>query len=144
MYALVIYQYSTVMSAADTPQKLTKTLAKTMDIQNAHQPPEHADDPCPCTHHEHGYSADKSRYLSRLRRIEGQTRGIQRMIDEDQYCIDIITQISAITSALENISLDLLNDHIHSCVADAATQSGPQAEATLDEAMKAIRKIVKS
>lgn len=128
------------MSAADTPQKL----AKTMDIQNAHQPPEHADDPCPCTHHEHGYSADKSRYLSRLRRIEGQTRGIQRMIDEDQYCIDIITQISAITSALENISLDLLNDHIHSCVADAATQSGPQAEATLDEAMKAIRKIVKS
>ncbi|UQV54538.1 metal-sensitive transcriptional regulator [Corynebacterium pseudodiphtheriticum] len=132
------------MSAADTPQKLTKTLAKTMDIQNAHQPPEHADDPCPCTHHEHGYSADKSRYLSRLRRIEGQTRGIQRMIDEDQYCIDIITQISAITSALENISLDLLNDHIHSCVADAATQSGPQAEATLDEAMKAIRKIVKS
>lgn len=132
------------MSAADTPQKLTKTLAKTMNIQNAHQPPEHADDPCPCTHHEHGYSADKSRYLSRLRRIEGQTRGIQRMIDEDQYCIDIITQISAITSALENISLDLLNDHIHSCVADAATQSGPQAEATLDEAMKAIRKIVKS
>lgn len=128
------------MSAADTPQKLTKT----MDTQNAHQPPEHADDPCPCTHHEHGYSADKSRYLSRLRRIEGQTRGIQRMIDEDQYCIDIITQISAITSALENISLDLLNDHIHSCVADAATQSGPQAEATLDEAMKAIRKIVKS
>lgn len=66
------------------------------------------------------------------------------MIDEDQYCIDIITQISAITSALENISLDLLNDHIHSCVADAATQSGAQAEATLDEAMKAIRKIVKS
>lgn len=132
------------MSAADTPQKLTKTLTKTMDTQNAHQPPEHADDPCPCTHHEHGYSADKSRYLSRLRRIEGQTRGIQRMIDEDQYCIDIITQISAITSALENISLDLLNDHIHSCVADAATQSGPQAEATLDEAMKAIRKIVKS
>ncbi|MDK8546635.1 metal-sensitive transcriptional regulator [Corynebacterium pseudodiphtheriticum] len=132
------------MSAADTPQKLTKTLAKTMDTQNAHQPPEHTDDPCPCTHHEHGYSADKSRYLSRLRRIEGQTRGIQRMIDEDRYCIDIITQISAITSALENISLDLLNDHIHSCVADAATQSGPQAEATLDEAMKAIRKIVKS
>ncbi|MDK4235308.1 metal-sensitive transcriptional regulator [Corynebacterium propinquum] len=132
------------MSVADTPQKLAKTLAKTMDTQNAQQPPEHADDPCPCTHHEHGYSADKSRYLSRLRRIEGQTRGIQRMIDEDQYCIDIITQISAITSALENISLDLLNDHIHSCVADAATQSGPQAEATLDEAMKAIRKIVKS
>lgn len=116
----------------------------TTDTQNMHRHTEQDDDHCPCIHHQHGYSADKSRYLSRLRRVEGQTRGIQRMINEDQYCIDIITQISAITSALENISLDLLNDHIHSCVADAATQSGPQAEATLDEAMKAIRKIVKS
>ena len=138
------------MSAADTPQELAQTMdtqttdAQPTDTQNMQRRTEQDDDHCPCTHHEHGYSADKSRYLSRLRRVEGQTRGIQRMISEDQYCIDIITQISAITSALENISLDLLNDPIHSCVADAATQSGAQAEATLDEAMKAIRKIVKS
>ena len=133
------------MSAADTPQELTQTTdTQTTDTQNMRRDTKQDDDHCPCTHHEHGYSADKSRYLSRLRRVEGQTRGVQRMISEDQYCIDIITQISAMTSVLENISLHLLNDHIHSCVADAATQSGPQAEATLDEAMKAIRKIVKS
>ena len=72
---------------------------------------------------QHGYNADddsKKKYLARLKRIEGQTRGIHRMIDEDQYCIDIITQISAVKSALENVSLALLEDHIAHCVAGAS------------------------
>ena len=83
-----------------------------------------------CSCHEpdiHGYNADsksKARYLARLKRIEGQARGIHRMVDEDQYCIDIITQISAVTSALENVSLALLEDHIEHCVAGAAAEDG--------------------
>ena len=95
----------------------------------------------------HGYNADsknKARYLARLKRIEGQTRGIHRMIEEDKYCIDIITQISAVTSALENISLALLEDHIEHCVAGAAAEDGQVAQEKLEEAMTAIRKLVKS
>ena len=63
----------------------------------------------------HGYTHDKAHYLTRLKRIEGQTRGLQRMIEEDVYCIDILTQISAVTSALENVALGLLDDHLHHC-----------------------------
>ncbi len=81
---------------------------------------------CACHEpHVHGYNADsenKAKYLTRLKRIEGQARGIHRMIEEDQYCIDIITQISAVTSALENVSLALLQDHIEHCVAGAAAE----------------------
>ncbi len=102
-------------------------------------------DTCSC--HEpnvHGYNENKSKYLARLKRIEGQTRGIHRMIDEDQYCIDILTQVSAVTSALENVALALLQDHIAHCVTGAAKADGEAAEAKIAEAMKAIQKMVKS
>ncbi len=94
----------------------------------------------------HGYNASeesKRRYLARLKRIEGQARGIHRMINEDKYCIDIITQISAVTSALENVSLAILEDHISHCVAGAAGDP-EQATAKIEEAMVAIRKMVKN
>lgn len=92
----------------------------------------------------HGYIGDKDRYLVRLKRIEGQARGIHRMIDEDTYCIDILTQISALTSALENVALGLLNDHLKHCVVDAAKVGGPQAEEKIKEASDAIARLVKS
>ncbi|HAT1180693.1 TPA: metal-sensitive transcriptional regulator [Corynebacterium striatum] len=102
---------------------------------------------CACHEpHVHGYNADsenKAKYLTRLKRIEGQARGIHRMIEEDQYCIDIITQISAVTSALENVSLALLQDHIEHCVAGAAAEDGEVAKEKLKEAMTAIKKLVK-
>lgn len=100
-----------------------------------------------CSCHEpnvHGYNENKAKYLARLKRIEGQTRGIHRMVDEDQYCIDILTQVSAVTSALENVALAILQDHISHCVAGAAKESGEAAEAKIQEAMKAIQKMVKS
>ncbi|RNE49813.1 metal-sensitive transcriptional regulator [Corynebacterium alimapuense] len=92
----------------------------------------------------HGYEENKAKYLARLKRIEGQTRGIHRMVDEDQYCIDILTQVSAVTSALENVALALLQDHISHCVTGAAAESGEAADAKIAEAMKAIQKLVKS
>ena len=100
----------------------------------------------------HGYSHDRQRYLARLKRIEGQVRGLQRMVAEDQYCIDILTQISAVTSALENVGLSLLDEHLTHCVAGAvAEQSGDCAaddnrtiDAKVEEAMQAIRRMVKS
>ncbi|TDT33928.1 metal-sensitive transcriptional regulator [Naumannella halotolerans] len=94
--------------------------------------------------HTHGYISDKARYLARLKRIEGQARGIHRMIDEDVYCIDILTQISALTSALENVALGLLDDHLAHCVADATRQGGEEGEAKLKEASAAIARLVKS
>lgn len=103
---------------------------------------------CSCHEpHVHGYNADsksKDRYLARLKRIEGQARGIHRMVEEDQYCIDIITQISAVKSALENVSLALLEDHIEHCVAGAAAEDGEVATEKLEEAMRAIKKMMKN
>lgn len=92
----------------------------------------------------HGYVQDKPRYLNRLKRIEGQARGISRMVDEDVYCIDILTQISALNSALENVALGLLDDHLRHCVLDAARESGGEAEKKLKEASDAVRRLVKS
>lgn len=92
----------------------------------------------------HGYISEKDRYLTRLKRIEGQTRGIHRMIDEDTYCIDILTQVSAVTSALENVALALLDDHLKHCVLDAAKTGGPEAEEKINEASEAITRLVKS
>ncbi|GAA4841307.1 metal-sensitive transcriptional regulator [Garicola koreensis] len=92
----------------------------------------------------HGYMSDKSKYLSRVRRIEGQARGIHRMIEEDTYCIDILTQVSAMTSALENVALALLDDHLDHCVADAVASGGDEAQEKLREASEAIRRLVKS
>ena len=91
-----------------------------------------------------GYSADKDNYAKRLRRIEGQVRGIAKMIDEDKYCIDILTQISALTSALESVALGLLEDHLRHCVVNAARAGGEEAEAKIAEANAAIARLVKS
>lgn len=92
----------------------------------------------------HGYISDKDRYLARLKRIEGQARGIHRMIDEDIYCIDVLTQISALTSALENVALALLDDHLKHCVVGAAKAGGPEADEKIKEASEAITRRVKS
>lgn len=93
---------------------------------------------------DHGYIGDKDRYLARLKRIEGQARGIHRMIDEENYCIDILTQISSITSALNNVALSLLDDHMRHCVVRAAQADGPEAEEKLAEAADAIARLVRS
>lgn len=92
----------------------------------------------------HGYHGDKDRYLARLKRIEGQARGIHRMVDEEKYCIDILTQISALTRALEGVAIGLLEDHLRHCVVDAARAGGPEAEEKLAEASAAIARLVRS
>jgi len=91
-----------------------------------------------------GYNSRKDDFLRRLRRIEGQARGLQRMVDEDKYCIDILTQVSAMTSALESVALGLLNDHLQHCVVEAAAAGGPEAEQKLAEASAAIARLVRS
>ena len=95
-------------------------------------------------HTTHGYISDKDRYLARLKRIEGQARGIHRMVDEEQYCIDILTQISALTSALRNVGLGLLDDHMKHCVLDAAQLGDEAADAKIQEASDAIARLVRS
>lgn len=99
---------------------------------------------CTGAEHHHGYIQDKDAYLKRLRRIEGQARGLQRMIEEEKYCIDILVQVSAMTKALEAVSLGLLEDHLNHCVVDAARSGGEEAQQKMDEAMAAIRRLVKS
>ena len=95
------------------------------------------------THH-HGYITERDRYLARLKRIEGQARGVAKMVDDEKYCIDILTQISALTSALEQVALGLLDDHLKHCVMDAARAGGPEADAKIAEASAAIARLVKS
>ena len=92
----------------------------------------------------HGYVDDKQALLARLHRAEGQVRGIARMVDEDVYCIDILTQVSAATKALESVALTLLEDHLGHCVAQATAQGGPIAEEKLREANAAIARLVRS
>ena len=91
-----------------------------------------------------GYSDDKESVLKRLRRIEGQVRGLQRMVDEEQYCIDVLTQISAATKALESVALELLDDHLAHCVREAVAGGGPEADAKVAEASAAIARLVRS
>jgi CsoR family transcriptional regulator, copper-sensing transcriptional repressor len=91
-----------------------------------------------------GYTEDKDAYLKRLRRIEGQVRGLQRMVDEDVYCIDILTQVSAVTRALQAVALGLLEDHLGHCVAQAIEQGGPEAEEKVREAAAAVSRLVRS
>ncbi len=95
-------------------------------------------------HAGHGYIEDKDAYLKRLRRIEGQARGLQRMVDDEQYCIEILTQISAMTKALESVALGLLDDHLTHCVVDAAAAGGPEADRKIKEASEAIARLVRS
>ena len=91
-----------------------------------------------------GYSAEKEALQKRLRRIEGQVRGIARMVDEDVYCIDIMTQVSAATRALENVAVALVSDHLEHCVAAAAAEGGEVAKEKLHEATAAIARLVKT
>jgi CsoR family transcriptional regulator, copper-sensing transcriptional repressor len=91
-----------------------------------------------------GYSGHKEEVERRLRRIEGQVRGIQRMVDDDSYCIDVLTQISAATRALQSVALELLDDHLGHCVREAIASGGPEAEAKVAEATAAIGRLVRS
>lgn len=94
--------------------------------------------------HAHGYITDKAKYLNRMRRIEGQSRGITKMVDEEKYCIDILTQISALTSALQAVAVGLLDDHLKHCVLDAARMDDASAEQKIKEASDAIARLVRS
>ena len=95
-------------------------------------------------HAHHGYIGKKDDYLRRLKRIEGQARGLQRMVEEEKYCIDILTQISAMTSALQSVALGLLDEHMAHCVVDAARAGGTEAETKIKEASDAIARLVRS
>ena len=90
-----------------------------------------------------GYIGDKDKVLARLKRIEGQARGLQRMVEDEQYCIDILTQVSAMTSALRSVALTLLDDHLAHCVQDAL-MSGEDAREKLAEASAAVARLVRA
>lgn len=92
----------------------------------------------------HGYSKEKDLHLKRLRRIEGQIRGLQRMVEEDVYCIDILTQVSAGTKALQSFALQLLEEHLRHCVADAATRGGEEIDVKVEEATAAIARMLRA
>ena len=91
-----------------------------------------------------GYTQEKDAYLKRLRRIEGQVRGLQRMVEEDTYCIDVLTQISAATRALQAVAIGLLEDHLGHCVTQASEGGSPEAAEKVKEATEAISRLVKS
>jgi CsoR family transcriptional regulator, copper-sensing transcriptional repressor len=91
-----------------------------------------------------GYSDKKAAVQQRLRRIEGQVRGVQRMVDDDAYCVDVLTQISAATKALQAVALELLDQHLAHCVADAIGEGGSAAEEKIAEASAAIARLVRS
>ncbi|MFG2135219.1 metal-sensitive transcriptional regulator [Streptomyces sp. NPDC048650] len=109
--------------------------------------PQPGTDPGAVTDHDrgiHGYAKQKDAHLKRLRRIEGQIRGLQRMLEEDVYCIDILTQVSASTKGLQSFGLQLLEEHLRHCVADAAVK-GPEAiDAKVQEATKAIERMLRT
>ena len=90
------------------------------------------------------YEMNKDDLLARLRRIEGQVRGIARMVDEDQYCIDVLTQVSAATKGLQRVALGLFDDHLRHCVAGAAAAGGPDADRKLTEATAAVERLLKN
>ena len=94
--------------------------------------------------HQHGYIHRKDDYLKRLRRIEGQARGLQRMVEDEKYCIDIITQVSAMTKALQSVALGLLEEHMSHCVVEAARAGGREADEKVREASDAIAGLVRS
>ena len=91
-----------------------------------------------------GYSGSKDAHLKRLRRVEGQVRGLQRLVEDDTYCIDVLTQVSAATKALESFALSLLEEHLQHCVAQALEAGGAEADAKVKEASAAIARLVRS
>ena len=96
----------------------------------------------------HGYHADKAQLLARLRRLEGQVRGLQRMIDDDTYCIDVLTQVAAVSKSLQGVGVHLLHDHLQHCVAGAAAGTGSagtgDVDALVDEATRAVERLLRS
>ncbi|GGO73297.1 metal-sensitive transcriptional regulator [Nocardioides deserti] len=94
--------------------------------------------------HRHGYIDNREAHLKRLRRIEGQARGLQRMVEEEKYCIDILTQVSAMTRALQSVAIALMDEHLSHCVLDAAKAGGVEADMKLKEASDAIARLVRS
>ena len=91
-----------------------------------------------------GYHDAKAAYLTRLRRIEGQVRGLQRMVDEDTYCIDILTQVSAVNKALQSVAVGLVEDHLTHCVRDAVASGGTEADDKVAEATAAIARLLRT
>ncbi len=91
----------------------------------------------------HGYSQNSDDILARLRRIEGQIRGLQRMIEEDRYCIDVLTQISSATKSLQSVATGMLDDHVRHCVRDAIGQGESAADEKVDEALEVIHRLIK-
>ncbi|WP_079047678.1 metal-sensitive transcriptional regulator [Streptomyces hirsutus] len=130
-------------SITDTPD-VTDSTGRSPGVSAASAP-----DPAPgiVTDHDrgiHGYHHEKQEHLKRLRRIEGQIRGLQRMVDEDVYCIDILTQVSASTKALQSFALQLLEEHLRHCVADAALKGGDEIDAKVKEATQAIARMLRT
>jgi CsoR family transcriptional regulator, copper-sensing transcriptional repressor len=105
-------------------------------VENDEQPSAHE--------HQYGYIHRKDDYLKRLRRIEGQARGLQRMVEDEKYCIDILTQVSAMTKALQSVALGLLEEHMSHCLVEAAAAGGREAEEKVREASEAIARLVRS
>jgi DNA-binding FrmR family transcriptional regulator len=129
---------------------MSETAAPTaVEHSNATAHPDNAAHPDTAPAHDahagpHGYASDKAAYQRRMRRIEGQVRGIARMIEEDVYCIDILTQVSAVTKALQAVSLGLVEDHLGHCVVDAARTSPEAGDAKVREATEAIGRLLRS
>ena len=91
-----------------------------------------------------GYDMDKDDLLRRLRRIEGQVRGIAQMVESDRYCIDVLTQIAAVTKAMQSVAVGMFDDHLRHCVAEAVSTGGPEADKKLTEATAAVERLLKS
>ena len=91
-----------------------------------------------------GYDMNKDDLLKRLRRVEGQVRGIAQMVEDDRYCIDVLTQVSAVTKALQSVALGMFDDHLRHCVAEAVSSGGPDADRKLTEATAAVERLLKS
>lgn len=91
----------------------------------------------------HGYHARRDELQTRLKRIEGQVRGLQRMLDEDRYCIDVLTQISSTTRALQGVATAMLDDHVRHCVREAIDAGADEADAKVEEALEVVHRLIK-
>lgn len=119
----------TVVTPHGTPDTLAGRIGRTLLGYRAPMP---------------GYEMSKEQLLARLRRVEGQIRGLQQMVEADRYCVDVLTQIAAVTKALQSVAVGLLDDHLRHCVADAVATGGSEADRKLGEATAAIERLLKS
>ena len=115
------------------------TTTATTQGNGDHRPIAYAETPRPTR----GYASGKEDYLARLAKIEGQVRGLRKMVEDDRWCPNIVTQVSSVTRALQEVSVGLLNDHIHCCVLDAARRSDSDSDAALAEVASTIRQVMK-